>query len=138
MSDNLSDLSLSIVFAGGGTAGHVNPLLSMAHAVQQTAPHAQITVIGTEAGLESRLVPRAGFPLKTIHKVPFPRRLNMDALRFIPRWKAEMSRVKSILKETHADVVVGVGGYVSAPVYKAAHELHIPIVIHEQNEKAGI
>lgn len=138
MSDNLSDLSLSIVFAGGGTAGHVNPLLSMAHAVQQTAPHAQITVIGTEAGLESRLVPQAGFPLKTIHKVPFPRRLNMDALRFIPRWKTEMSRVKSILKETHADVVVGVGGYVSAPVYKAAHELHIPIVIHEQNAKAGM
>ncbi|MCI1983174.1 MAG: UDP-N-acetylglucosamine--N-acetylmuramyl-(pentapeptide) pyrophosphoryl-undecaprenol N-acetylglucosamine transferase [Bifidobacteriaceae bacterium] len=129
---------LSVVLAGGGTAGHVNPLLSIASAIRMLRPDAHITVIGTQKGLEARLVPAAGFDLKTINKVPFPRRPNLDALKFPARWIHETRSVRHILEEEHADVVVGVGGYAAAPAYRAGHKAGLPVVIHEQNAKAGL
>ena len=71
-----------IVLAGGGTAGHVNPLLAVAHVIRELEPEADIAVVGTAVGLEHELVPQAGFELETIEKVPFPRRPNMAALKF--------------------------------------------------------
>jgi UDP-N-acetylglucosamine--N-acetylmuramyl-(pentapeptide) pyrophosphoryl-undecaprenol N-acetylglucosamine transferase len=130
--------SKSVVFAGGGTAGHVNPLLAMARALQKVDPDVDATVIGTDVGLEIDLVPAAGFRLETIEKVPFPRRPNADALKFPAKWLKELRRTKQILQDAHADVVVGVGGYAAAPAYRAAHSLGIPIVIHEQNARAGM
>lgn len=133
-----SDHELSVVLAGGGTAGHVNPLLSIATAIRSLKPSARITVIGTAAGLEARLVPAAGFELETIKKVPFPRRPNADALAFPARWMRETRRVRQILEEVDADVVVGVGGYAAAPAYRAAHKMRLPLAVHEQNAKAGL
>lgn len=127
-----------IVLAGGGTAGHVNPLLSVASAIKSADPQAALSVIGTDVGLEHDLVPQAGFELDTIAKVPFPRRPNMQALRFPGRWKHEQQKVREILQRRQADVVVGFGGYVSAPVYTVAHSMGLPIVIHEQNARAGM
>ncbi|MDF7664688.1 UDP-N-acetylglucosamine--N-acetylmuramyl-(pentapeptide) pyrophosphoryl-undecaprenol N-acetylglucosamine transferase [Bifidobacterium sp. ESL0745] len=127
-----------IVLAGGGTAGHVNPLLSVAVAIKREDPTAAISVVGTDVGLEKDLVPQAGFELDTIAKVPFPRRPNMQALRFPGRWRQEQKKVRSILEHRHADVVVGFGGYVSAPVYTVAHSMGVPIIIHEQNARAGM
>ncbi|PJM76172.1 UDP-N-acetylglucosamine--N-acetylmuramyl-(pentapeptide) pyrophosphoryl-undecaprenol N-acetylglucosamine transferase [Bifidobacterium simiarum] len=128
----------SIVLAGGGTAGHVNPLLSIASSIRRLEPKASISVIGTEVGLERQLVPAAGFDMDTIEKVPFPRSINRAAFAFPARWIREVNKVKTILTERHADVLVGVGGYASAPAYYAAHKLGIPIVIHEQNARAGM
>ena len=102
---------LSVVFAGGGTAGHVNPLLSMASELKKLDPSVKVCVIGTSAGLESRLVPEAGFELETIQKVPFPRRPDSAALKFPVRWLSEKRRVREILTRHGADIVVGVGGY---------------------------
>lgn len=130
--------TVSIVLAGGGTAGHVNPLLSIASSIRNIDPDAQISVIGTEVGLEKRLVPAAGFPMDTIAKVPFPRAINADAFAFPVRWVREVRKVKEILNKRQADVLVGVGGYASAPAYYAAHKLGIPEVIHEQNARAGM
>ena len=127
-----------MVLAGGGTAGHVNPLLSVADAIRQLRPDAAVSVVGTAVGLESRLVPRAGYPLDTIAKVPFPRRPNLAALRFPAAWIRETRRVRRLLVARHADVVVGFGGYAAAPVYRAAHRMGIPIAIHEQNARAGM
>ncbi|WEV69801.1 UDP-N-acetylglucosamine--N-acetylmuramyl-(pentapeptide) pyrophosphoryl-undecaprenol N-acetylglucosamine transferase [Bifidobacterium sp. ESL0775] len=127
-----------IVLAGGGTAGHVNPLLSVAAAIKRADSQAAVSVIGTDVGLEKDLVPQAGFELDTIAKVPFPRRPNMQALRFPSRWKREQRKVREILEHRQADVVVGFGGYVSAPVYTVAHSMGLPIVIHEQNARAGM
>ncbi|WEV46213.1 UDP-N-acetylglucosamine--N-acetylmuramyl-(pentapeptide) pyrophosphoryl-undecaprenol N-acetylglucosamine transferase [Bifidobacterium sp. ESL0690] len=127
-----------IVLAGGGTAGHVNPLLSVAAAIKREDPQAAISVVGTDVGLERNLVPQAGFELDTIAKVPFPRRPNMQALRFPGRWHQEQKKVRAILERRQADVVVGFGGYVSAPVYAVAHSMGLPIVIHEQNARAGM
>lgn len=127
-----------IVLAGGGTAGHVNPLLAVADAIRSIEPDAEITVIGTEAGLEHDLVPQAGYPLETIEKVPFPRRPNAYMLKFPAKWAKATRTVRGILGRSKAQVVVGFGGYASAPVYAAAHRMGVPIVIHEQNARAGM
>ena len=127
-----------IVLAGGGTAGHVNPLLAVAHVIRELEPDADIAVVGTAVGLEHDLVPQAGFELETIEKVPFPRRPNKAALQFPAKWKTEVAKVHDILNRHQAQVVVGFGGYTSAPVYAAAHKMGIPIAIHEQNARAGM
>jgi UDP-N-acetylglucosamine--N-acetylmuramyl-(pentapeptide) pyrophosphoryl-undecaprenol N-acetylglucosamine transferase len=127
-----------IVLAGGGTAGHVNPLLSVASAIRQAQPQVSLSVIGTDVGLERDLVPQAGFELDTIAKVPFPRRPDRQALRFPARWRREQKKVREILERRQCDVVVGFGGYVSAPVYTVARSMGLPIVIHEQNARAGM
>lgn len=136
--DCKSESSFHIVLAGGGTAGHVNPLLAVADAIKKFDSNAQISVIGTKVGLEVSLVPQAGYELDTIEKVPFPRKPNLAAFKFPIRWIQEKLKVSSILKQRKADVVVGFGGYASAPVYSQAHAQHLPIVVHEQNAKAGM
>lgn len=141
MKDNAtvhSSRPLSIVLAGGGTAGHVNPLLSIAQHIRRLAPQSQISVIGTAVGLESRLVPDAGFELDTIEKVPFPRSVSLSTLAFPGKWMKQIAAVKKILRARHTDVVVGVGGYAAAPVYWAAHSMGIPVIVHEQNATAGM
>ncbi len=133
-----ADAPVSIVLAGGGTAGHVNPLLSIAAQIRSLRPQARIRVIGTAVGLEADLVPKAGFPLETINKVPFPRRINKAAFEFPARWHKELAKVTDILTSSDADAVVGVGGYAAAPAYSAAHHLHLPLIVHEQNARAGL
>ena len=127
-----------LVLAGGGTAGHINPLLSVAAAIRERCPQAAVSVIGTAVGLEHDLVPAAGLPLDLIEKVPFPRRPNKAALDFPRRWRHEVKRVRGYLQDRSADLVVGFGGYASAPAYRAARNLGLPIVVHEQNARAGM
>lgn len=130
--------SLHVVLAGGGTAGHVNPLLSVAAALKDLDKSIEISVVGTNAGLEKTLVPKAGLPLDVIEKVPFPRKPNLYMFKFPFKWIVETRKVAKILEQRHADIVVGFGGYASAPVYAQAHKMHLPIVIHEQNARAGM
>lgn len=126
------------LFAGGGTAGHVNPLLATADRLREREPDAVILVLGTAEGLESRLVPERGYELVTVPKLPFPRRPSRDALRFPGRWRAAVDQVRGILRERAVDVVVGFGGYASAPAYAAARKERLPIAVHEQNARPGI
>lgn len=131
-------MSLSIVLAGGGSAGHVSPLLATADALRRLDPQTRITVLGTAEGLEARLVPARGYSLTTIPKVPLPRRLNADLARLPLKLRSTVARTLQVLRESRADVVVGMGGYVSTPAYLAARRLGIPIVIHEQNARPGL
>jgi UDP-N-acetylglucosamine--N-acetylmuramyl-(pentapeptide) pyrophosphoryl-undecaprenol N-acetylglucosamine transferase len=126
------------LMAGGGTAGHVNPLLATADRLREREPDAEVLVLGTSEGLEARLVPARGYELVTIPRLPFPRRPNADALRFPSRWKASVERTREILRERAVDAVVGFGGYAAAPAYTAAHKEHLPLVIHEANARPGI
>lgn len=126
------------LLAGGGTAGHVNPLLAVADRLLERHPGSTVLVLGTEEGLESRLVPERGYELLTIPRVPFPRRPNRAALRFPSRLRGTVDSVRAILRERHVDVVVGFGGYVSAPAYLAARAERVPFAIHEANAKPGI
>ncbi|WP_124054998.1 undecaprenyldiphospho-muramoylpentapeptide beta-N-acetylglucosaminyltransferase [Arcanobacterium ihumii] len=128
----------SVVLAGGGTAGHVNPLLATADALRELNPKVHITAVGTSGGLETQLVPAAGYPLKTIEKVPFPRKPNFDAFTFLPRFGHSIRAAKEILRDAEADVVVGFGGYVSTPIYLAAKSMDIPVVVHEGNARPGM
>ncbi|RBP99160.1 undecaprenyldiphospho-muramoylpentapeptide beta-N-acetylglucosaminyltransferase [Bifidobacterium xylocopae] len=130
--------AVHVVLAGGGTAGHVNPLLAVAAAIKAQRPCARVSVIGTAVGLEDRLVPQAGLALDTIDKLPFPRRPNAQALRFPSRWRRQVAHTKEILQARQADVVVGFGGYASAPAYRAARRLGLPLALHEQNARAGM
>ncbi|MGA1811924.1 UDP-N-acetylglucosamine--N-acetylmuramyl-(pentapeptide) pyrophosphoryl-undecaprenol N-acetylglucosamine transferase [Frondihabitans sp. 4ASC-45] len=126
------------LLAGGGTAGHVNPLLATADRLRQRDPGATILVLGTAEGLEARLVPARGYELLTVPRLPFPRRLNGAALRFPAKILGSIGGVRRILKKHSVDVVVGFGGYAAAPAYLAARRNGVPIVVHEANAKPGI
>lgn len=128
----------SVVLAGGGSAGHVNPLLATADCLRRRDTAPQITVIGTAEGLEARLVPQRGYPLRTLPKAAFPRRPDLAALRFPGALGAAVRLAGRVLRECEAQVLVGFGGYVATPAYLAARRLGIPIVVHEQNSRPGL
>ncbi|QDO88309.1 undecaprenyldiphospho-muramoylpentapeptide beta-N-acetylglucosaminyltransferase [Ornithinimicrobium ciconiae] len=130
--------SLSVVLAGGGSAGHVNPLLATADVLRALVPDVRITVLGTEEGLEARLVPERGYDLRFLPKVPFPRRPNAAALKFPGSMRAAITTATDVLREVGADVVVGFGGYVATPAYLAARRTKTPLVIHEGNARPGL
>ncbi|MDF2575250.1 MAG: UDP-N-acetylglucosamine--N-acetylmuramyl-(pentapeptide) pyrophosphoryl-undecaprenol [Agromyces sp.] len=126
------------LLAGGGTAGHVNPLLAVADRLRERDPSCEVLVLGTAEGLEARLVPARGYELLTIAKVPFPRRPNRAALAFPVRFRRSIDDVARIIRERGVDVVVGFGGYVSTPAYLAARSARVPVAIHEANAKPGL
>jgi undecaprenyldiphospho-muramoylpentapeptide beta-N-acetylglucosaminyltransferase len=128
----------TIIFAGGGTAGHVNPLLATAKKVKNIAPEINVRVLGTSEGIESRLIPEAGFHLDCIPRAPFPRSINMNAVKFPARFLSGINKCKRIFREQQPSVLVGFGGFVSTPAYIAARQMHIPIIMHEQNASAGL
>ncbi|WP_120520463.1 undecaprenyldiphospho-muramoylpentapeptide beta-N-acetylglucosaminyltransferase [Arthrobacter celericrescens] len=129
---------LSVVLAGGGTAGHISPMLAIADALKAARPDASFLAVGTAEGMESRLVPAAGYELATIGRVPFPRRPSLAMLKFPARFAGAVKQAGLILDEAAADVLVGVGGYVCTPMYLAARKRNIPIVIHEANSRPGL
>jgi UDP-N-acetylglucosamine--N-acetylmuramyl-(pentapeptide) pyrophosphoryl-undecaprenol N-acetylglucosamine transferase len=128
----------SVLLAGGGTAGHVEPALAVADALRATDPRLRLTLLGTKTGLEARLVPARGYELATVEKVPLPRRPSAQLLTVPGRLAGAVSTAAHVLAETRADVVVGFGGYVSVPAYLAARRRGIPIVVHEANPLPGV
>ncbi len=126
------------LLAGGGTAGHVNPLLTVAAALKKRSPGDKVIALGTKEGLESRLVPAAGIELLIIQKLPFPRRPGIWALVFPFKFFSAVSTIRRYIREHSINIVVGFGGYVSAPAYVAARREKIPLVIHEANALPGI
>nr|WP_238159233.1 undecaprenyldiphospho-muramoylpentapeptide beta-N-acetylglucosaminyltransferase [Mycobacterium sp. MFM001] len=130
--------SLSVVLAGGGTAGHVEPAMAVADALVALDPQVRITALGTPRGLETRLVPERGYHLELITPVPLPRKPTGDLLRLPPRVMRAVRQTRAVLDGVAADVVVGFGGYVALPAYLAARRRRVPVVIHEANASAGL
>ena len=126
------------LLAGGGTAGHVNPLLAVADTIRTSEPSATVLVLGTAEGLEARLVPARGYELIIIPRLPFPRRPNRQALGFMPRLECAIAQVAEVIRSRGVDVVVGFGGYVSTPAYLAARRVGVPVVVHEANARPGL
>ncbi|WP_246169523.1 undecaprenyldiphospho-muramoylpentapeptide beta-N-acetylglucosaminyltransferase [Actinotalea subterranea] len=137
MSENPARLT-SVLLAGGGTAGHVNPLLAVADELRRRHPDVRITVLGTSSGLEAELVPARGYPLAPVPRVPLPRRPTLDWLRLPGRLRAAVRAAGRAIDESGAQVVVGFGGYVSTPAYLAARRRRVPVVVHEQNARPGL
>jgi len=125
-----------IVLAGGGTAGHIEPALAVARELRHRYPHCEITLLGTESGLETRLVPDAGFDLALITKVKVARSLSPSLLLLPFTLLRSITQSVQILRK--ADALVGFGGYVSGPAYCAAALTRTPIVIHEANARPGL
>ncbi|MFT4287332.1 undecaprenyldiphospho-muramoylpentapeptide beta-N-acetylglucosaminyltransferase [Nocardioides sp.] len=129
---------MRVLLAGGGTAGHTSPLLATADALRQLDPATEITCVGTARGLETRVVPEAGYPLELIPPVPLPRSLNPELFRVPGKLRGAVRAARDLIDRLRPDVVVGYGGYVSVPVYLAARRRKVPIVVHEQNALPGI
>ena len=125
----------SVLLAGGGTAGHVSPLLALADCLRRRDPEVRVTALGTASGLEARLVPERGYPLLEVPKVPFPRRPSGDLLRLPGNLRRAVAAAQDAIESTGAEVVVG---YVSTPAYLAARRRGTPIVVHEQNARPGL
>jgi UDP-N-acetylglucosamine--N-acetylmuramyl-(pentapeptide) pyrophosphoryl-undecaprenol N-acetylglucosamine transferase len=128
----------SVLLAGGGSGGHVSPLLSVADALRRRWPEVVITALGTAEGLEARLVPEHGYPLRTIPRVPMPRRPDVSLLRFPGALSAEIGAAAAVVLDVEADVIAGFGGYVSTAAYLAARRLRLPFVVHEANTRPGL
>ncbi|WP_301925230.1 UDP-N-acetylglucosamine--N-acetylmuramyl-(pentapeptide) pyrophosphoryl-undecaprenol N-acetylglucosamine transferase [Corynebacterium glaucum] len=127
----------SVVVAGGGTAGHIEPALAVGE-VLRDAHNANVVALGTERGLETSIVPARGFELRLIDPVPIPRSKPW-LLAGVPfKLNKSVSQTRRILKDTGAQAVFGTGGYVAAPAYLAARSLGIPFYVLETNALAGM
>lgn len=129
----------TIVVAGGGTAGHIEPALAVADAVKELCPGVRVVALGTTRGLESTLVPARGYELELIPPVPVPRKPTADLFKLPLNVAKAVRQTRKILDDLGADAVIGFGGYVSAPAYLACRAgKKIPFLVHEANARAGM
>lgn len=133
---------MRVLMAGGGTGGHINPALAIASIIKQHDPTAEFLFVGTPSGMETKLVPAAGYRLATMHVAGFQRKLtfknirrNIQAAYYLA---TSQHRAKQILKEFQPDIAIGTGGYVAGPILHAAVHQGIPCAIHEQNAFPGV
>lgn len=133
---------MKVVFAAGGTGGHINPALAAAGELRRRHPDAEILFIGTQDHMEARLVPAAGFSFQSIEITGFQRKLslqnikrNLKTLRLLAK---SSSAVKKIIRDFSPDAVIGFGGYVSGPVVRTAAKLGVKTAVHEQNAYPGV
>ena len=133
---------MRILFAGGGTAGHINPALAIAGTVREHEPDAAVLYVGAKGGMEERLVPKAGFEFKSVTISGFQRKPSWANLKknlvTVAHLFTSTQEAKNILRDFRPDVCVGTGGYVSGPVIREAMKLGIPSLIHEQNAFPGV
>jgi UDP-N-acetylglucosamine--N-acetylmuramyl-(pentapeptide) pyrophosphoryl-undecaprenol N-acetylglucosamine transferase len=127
---------MRVVLAGGGTAGHISPALAVADALRRAHPAIELTFLGTERGLETRLVPQRGYELAMIPPVPLPRSVTPQLFSVPARLAAAVRATAEVLDQ--AQILVGFGGYVATPGYLAAWRRKVPIVIHEANPRPGL
>ncbi|MEV6489538.1 undecaprenyldiphospho-muramoylpentapeptide beta-N-acetylglucosaminyltransferase [Actinoplanes sp. NPDC051633] len=128
----------SVVVAGGGTGGHIYPLLAFADALRRAFPAVRITALGGQKGMESEIIPEAGYDLRVIPVHQLPRKVNLDLIRTPDRmWKSAHAAGK-VIDEVQADAIVGFGGYVSVPAYLAGWRRELPMVVHEVNVPPGV
>ena len=129
---------MNVVLAGGGTAGHINPALTIARTIKEKNPSANIVFVGNRDSLEQKLVEKAGFDIKFIKVTGFKRSISLHNFKTVAWFLRAVKDCKKIIQELGADVVIGTGGYVSGPAVFAAHSLGVKTCIHEQNAFPGM
>lgn len=134
----MAERELRIIFAGGGTGGHLYPAIAIADEMKVLRPDVDILFVGTKGKIESRVVPEKGYGLKTIWVSGWSRRLSLDTLLFPLKLMISLIQSYVIIKKFRPDVVVGTGGYVSGPVVYIATLLNVPTLIQEQNSYPGL
>lgn len=133
---------MRILFAGGGTAGHINPALAIADYIKERHPDAEISYIGTANKLEAKLVPQKGYDFYTIDVAGFSRSISPSGIikniSAVKKAAVATNKCKALINKIKPDIVIGTGGYVSGPVVKQAQKMGIKTAIHEQNAYPGV
>ncbi|HWS41520.1 MAG TPA: undecaprenyldiphospho-muramoylpentapeptide beta-N-acetylglucosaminyltransferase [Pseudoflavonifractor sp.] len=133
---------MNILFTCGGTAGHVNPAVALAKLFQERNPGCRLLFVGADGGMETRLVPKEGFEIRTVTITNFQRSLTPAAVGHNVRTLFNMGKsrrqAKDILDHFQPDLVVGTGGYASYPVVSAAAKRGVPTAVHESNAVPGL
>lgn len=133
---------MRVLLTGGGTGGHIYPALAVARRLKEMDADVTLLYIGTERGLESTLVPKEGIAFQSIEIEGFKRSLNFDGLKYNIKsaglFLKSIKKAKDIIRDFKPDVVLGTGGYVSAPICYAASKAGVPTVVHEQNSFLGL
>ena len=132
----------SILIAGGGTAGHINPAIAIADEIRRRMPDAKITFVGTPGGMEAKLVPAAGYAFESMNVAGFQRKLSLVNIKrnLQAAWylTSATSRARKIIDKVRPDIAIGTGGYVSGPILRTCANSGVPIIIHEQNAFPGV
>lgn len=129
---------MKVLLSGGGTGGHVYPAIAIANRIKEEHPDAEILFVGTSKGIESEIVPKYGYELKTVTVQGFKRKIDLDNVKRVFKLFKGLEQSRSVVKKFKPDIVIGTGGYVSGPVLFNASMKKIPAVIHEQNSFPGV
>ncbi len=133
---------MRVLLTGGGTGGHIYPALAVARRLKEINADVTLLYVGTERGLESSIVPKEGIAFKTIEIEGFKRQLNLEGLKYnlnsVGLFLKSIRESKQIIRDFKPDIVLGTGGYVSAPICYVAAKEGIPTVVHEQNSHLGL
>lgn len=129
---------MKILFAGGGTAGHINPAVAVANYIKEKEPNSEFLFIGTKEGMESTLIPKQGYEIKFIKIHGFKRSLSLFNAKVAAELLSGTIKAMMILKDFKPDIVIGTGGYVAGPVLLAASMMKIPTIVHESNAFPGV
>lgn len=131
-------IRLRVIVTAGGTGGHIYPALAMINKIKEKEPNSEFLYIGTHNRMEKDIVPKYNIPFKTIEIYGFNRKKILKNFKVLKCLIQSKSKCKKIIKDFNPDVVIGFGGYVTAPVLSVAHKLGYPTVIHEQNSIPGM
>lgn len=129
---------MKVIISAAGTAGHINPALAIANKIKEEDKDSDILFIGTDYGLENELVTKAGYNLKRINAYGFSKKITFENLKRIFQTITSIFKMKKIIKEFGADIVIGTGGYICGPTFYAADSLKIPMLLHESNGYPGM
>ncbi len=133
---------MNFLFACGGTAGHINPAIGVAGRIRELLPDSEILFIGAEGKMETELVPREGYPIRTVAVSSLYRSLSAEGIRHnikaVRDLSTAMPACRRIIKEFRPDAVIGTGGYVCYPVLSQAARMGIPTLVHESNAQPGL
>ena len=129
---------LNVLVSGGGTGGHIFPALSIANEIQRRHPDAKILFVGAEGRMEMERVPAAGYNIIGLPVSGFDRKHLLRNFKVLARLYKSMGLARKILKDFKPDIAIGVGGYASGPMLKAAQKQGIPTLLQEQNSYAGV
>lgn len=133
---------MKFLFTCGGTAGHINPAVGVAQRLRELMPDCEILFVGASGHMETELVPREGFEIKTITITNISRSLSVEGIKHnantVKNVVTSIAAAKRIIRDFSPNVVIGTGGYVCFPVLKAAHALGIPTIVHESNAVPGL
>lgn len=138
MSDKQQNNTPRILVSGGGTGGHIFPALSIANAMKRRYPGAEILFVGALGRMEMERVPAAGYEIIGLPVAGFDRRRLWRNFKVIAKLLRSMRIAKKVLRDFRPDIAVGVGGYASGPMLKAAQKAGIPTLLQEQNSYAGV